>query len=56
MAARIPQEISSANRDLVTTGKFNPKDLEWLANWKVCALRLAMCFGFTLMLWLENSP
>lgn len=43
MAARIPRQTVSANRDLVVTGKFDPKDLEWLADWEVCPSRVSQC-------------
>ena len=36
MAAKIPPATVSANRDLVNTGSFDPKNLEWLSNWEVC--------------------
>ncbi|KAF8589623.1 hypothetical protein K439DRAFT_324565 [Ramaria rubella] len=34
MASKVPTATIPMNRDLVRTGRFNPRDLQWLIDWK----------------------
>jgi hypothetical protein len=35
MASKVTTSTTRINRDLVRTGKFDLKDMEWIANWTV---------------------